>query len=318
MAKVLGLEEMPKEEFARRQFKTPEEAVAVIDMLQTYNLIDGAVSSLIHAKPDELTFLDETARRKLRSVAGQWAASFDLRLQIKGVQLGLFADGPEFIEQAFALLQDDYQYLPDPDDIRYDLEQISFILWKDHIDRLNPQQRAILRTCLRNNVFLPVREDIDEEVTAPVMPLTGRAAKVMPVAEQEACRLNHSYIGTEHILLALARQNDAVSAKVLANLGADLDTLRAEVNKFVRPGDEPVVQRTLPCTVASEHVIQVRRRGGSILRPRLHRHRAYPSGPHARAKRRRGSRSWPSLGVTSAASEDGNPEVRSTWNTGVR
>lgn len=71
---------------------------------------------------------------------------------------------------------------------------------------------------------------------AKARPLTDRARSVMSLADEEARRLNHAYVGTEHILLALARQEDAVSAKVLANLGADIDTLRTEVNKFVQLG----------------------------------------------------------------------------------
>ena len=86
--------------------------------------------------------------------------------------------------------------------------------------------------------------------------LTDRAKKVMPVAEQEARRLNHSYVGTEHILLALARQESAVSARVFSALGVDIDTLSAEVNKFVKPGPEPVTQRTLPRTPRAERVMK--------------------------------------------------------------
>ncbi len=96
------------------------------------------------------------------------------------------------------------------------------------------------------------------DASAP-LPLTERAEKVMPVAEQEARRLNHAYVGTEHILLALARQDAAVSAKALKNLGADIDTLRAEVNKFVQPGSEPVTQRTLPQTQRAKRVMKCAR-----------------------------------------------------------
>lgn len=77
---------------------------------------------------------------------------------------------------------------------------------------------------------------VSETEEPPALPLTARAEKVMPLAEQEARRLNHAYVGAEHILLALARQEEAVSTKVMVNLGADLDTLRTEVNKFVQPG----------------------------------------------------------------------------------
>lgn len=91
---------------------------------------------------------------------------------------------------------------------------------------------------------------------AKARPLTDRARSVMALADEEARRFNHDYVGTEHILLALARQENAVSAKVLANLGADLDTLRAEVNKLVRPGAEPVTRSTLPRMPRAERAMQ--------------------------------------------------------------
>ncbi len=91
---------------------------------------------------------------------------------------------------------------------------------------------------------------------AKARPLTDRARSVMSLADEEARRLNHDYVGTEHILLALARQEDAVSAKVLANLGADLDTLRSEVNKFVQPGTEPVTRSTRPRMPRAERAMQ--------------------------------------------------------------
>ncbi|MDY0356554.1 MAG: Clp protease N-terminal domain-containing protein [Sedimentisphaerales bacterium] len=97
---------------------------------------------------------------------------------------------------------------------------------------------------------------VSETEEPPALPLTARAEKVMPLAEQEARRLNHAYVGTEHILLALARQEDAVSTKVMVNLGADLDTLRTEVNKFVQPGPAPVTRRTLPRMPRAERVVQ--------------------------------------------------------------
>ncbi|HEO71798.1 MAG TPA: hypothetical protein ENN80_11100, partial [Candidatus Hydrogenedentes bacterium] len=100
---------------------------------------------------------------------------------------------------------------------------------------------------------------------AKARPLTDLARNVRSMADEEARRLNHEYVGTEHILLALARQEDAVSAKVLANLGADLDTLRAEVNKFVQPGPAPVTRSTLPRMPRAEWVVQYAREEAKAL-----------------------------------------------------
>ena len=52
---------------------------------------------------------------------------------------------------------------------------------------------------------------------------TERARRVLTLAQEEAQRFNHNYIGTEHLLLGLVREGDGVAAKVLANLGVELD-----------------------------------------------------------------------------------------------
>ncbi len=100
---------------------------------------------------------------------------------------------------------------------------------------------------------------------AKARPLTDRARSVMSLADEEARRLNHAYVGTEHILLALARQEEAVSAKVLANLGADIDTLRAAVNKFVQPSPAPVTRSTLPRMPRAEWAVQYAREEAKAL-----------------------------------------------------
>ena len=64
--------------------------------------------------------------------------------------------------------------------------------------------------------------------------LTDRARKVMALANQEAQRFNHEYIGTEHILLGLVKEGSGVGANVLKNLGIDLRKVRLEVEKTKR------------------------------------------------------------------------------------
>lgn len=100
---------------------------------------------------------------------------------------------------------------------------------------------------------------------AQARPLTDRARAVMVLAEQEARALNHAYVGTEHILLALARQEDAVSAKVLQNLGVRIATLRAEVDTFVQPGSEPAGRRPLAQTARARRVLEYAREQAKAL-----------------------------------------------------
>ena len=58
---------------------------------------------------------------------------------------------------------------------------------------------------------------------------TERARRVLTLAQEEAQRFNHNYIGTEHLLLGLVREHDGVAAQVLAGRGADQDAVRREV-----------------------------------------------------------------------------------------
>ena len=66
-----------------------------------------------------------------------------------------------------------------------------------------------------------------------------RARRVLSVAQEEAQRLSHSYIGTEHILLGLVREEEGVAAKVLVNLGANLGKVRSAVEFIVGRGEQP-------------------------------------------------------------------------------
>ena len=66
---------------------------------------------------------------------------------------------------------------------------------------------------------------------------TERARRVLTLAQEEAQRFNHSYIGTEHLLLGLVREGDGVAAKVLANLGVELNKVRSAVEFIIGRGD---------------------------------------------------------------------------------
>ena len=61
------------------------------------------------------------------------------------------------------------------------------------------------------------------------IPFTPRAKRVLEMAIEEARDLGHSYIGTEHILLALLEEEDGVATRVLENLGVDLSKVRSEI-----------------------------------------------------------------------------------------
>ena len=86
--------------------------------------------------------------------------------------------------------------------------------------------------------------------------LTDRARKVMALANQEAQRFNHEYIGTEHILLGLVKEGSGVGANVLKNLDIDLRKVRLEVEKLVKSGPEMVTMGKLPQTPRAKKVLE--------------------------------------------------------------
>src|SRR5262245_48097895 len=116
----------------------------------------------------------------------------------------------------------------------------------------------------RNNLPSAVcdgrRTDATGRVGEPSMyeRFTDRARKVMQLANQEAQRFNHEYIGTEHILLGLVKEGSGVAANVLKNLDIDLRKIRLEVEKIVQtgPGGEQVVMGKLPHTPRAKKVIE--------------------------------------------------------------
>ncbi|MDF2440957.1 MAG: ATP-dependent Clp protease ATP-binding subunit ClpC, partial [Abditibacteriota bacterium] len=86
-----------------------------------------------------------------------------------------------------------------------------------------------------------VRQEIEAEVepgsdpTPPEPKLTPKAKRVLELAADEARRMRHNYIGTEHLLLALLREKDGLAAKVLRKLGLDLDRARTRVLEYLGP-----------------------------------------------------------------------------------
>jgi len=71
------------------------------------------------------------------------------------------------------------------------------------------------------------------------LPMTPRAKKVLALAKAEAQALNHGYVGTEHILLGLLREEEGVAARVLKNLNVDIERARLEVLKELDPNFDP-------------------------------------------------------------------------------
>lgn len=85
---------------------------------------------------------------------------------------------------------------------------------------------------------------------------TDRSRKVMQLANQEAQRFNHEYIGTEHILLGLIKEGSGVGANMLKDAGLDLRTVRLEIEKIVESGPDMVTMGKLPQTPRAKNVVE--------------------------------------------------------------
>ncbi|MGI8508194.1 MAG: Clp protease N-terminal domain-containing protein [Gemmatimonadaceae bacterium] len=90
---------------------------------------------------------------------------------------------------------------------------------------------------LREMVVSTVKAGRAEDVTGPDLPYTSPAKKVLEFAMKEARDLNHSYVGTEHLLLGLLAENKGIAAQVLKARGVTLATARAEIVRVL--GETP-------------------------------------------------------------------------------
>ena len=82
----------------------------------------------------------------------------------------------------------------------------------------------------------------DEEIVTGQIPFTPRAKKVLELALREALSLGHSYIGTEHVLLGVVRENQGVAARILLDFDADAETIRNEIMRVLSgPGGPGLV-----------------------------------------------------------------------------
>lgn len=85
---------------------------------------------------------------------------------------------------------------------------------------------------------------------------TDRSKRVMQLANQEAQRFNHEYIGTEHILLGIVKEGRGVAAQVLDGLDVNLRKIRLEVEKLIQSGPTMVMMGKLPLTPRAKKVLE--------------------------------------------------------------
>jgi hypothetical protein len=85
---------------------------------------------------------------------------------------------------------------------------------------------------------------------------TDRVRKVLQMAREEAARLQHEYVGTEHILLGLLREGQGVAAAALTKLKVDLADVTARVNETVKEGKNPAKSQELPYTSRAKKILE--------------------------------------------------------------
>ena len=88
---------------------------------------------------------------------------------------------------------------------------------------------------------------------------TDRARRVVVLAQEEARRLDHNYIGTEHILLGLIREGEGVAAKALESLGISLEAVRQQVEEIIGQGQEAPPGH-IPFTPRAKKVLELSKR----------------------------------------------------------
>src|SRR5688500_19474021 len=96
------------------------------------------------------------------------------------------------------------------------------------------QKRGLDLETVRMEVEKQVGTGPDQKMIGNI-PYTPRVKKVLALAAKEAKALNHTYVGTEHILLGLLREGDGVAARVLKNLDVDIEQTRQEILKELDP-----------------------------------------------------------------------------------
>lgn len=86
---------------------------------------------------------------------------------------------------------------------------------------------------------------------------TDRARRVVELAQEEARRLDHNYVGTEHVLLGILRQQASVGSKALGELGVTGDLVRQEVEAMIGRGDPACVRLPIPFTPRAKKALDL-------------------------------------------------------------
>src|SRR3989442_6624211 len=111
-----------------------------------------------------------------------------------------------------------------------------------------------------------------------------RAKRVLALAQDEAIRFNHNYIGTEHLLLGLVREGEGVAARVLDSLGVELSKVRKAVEFIVGRGEAATSPSEITLSPRTKKVIELAIDETRKLWAQPRRHRAPAARSRARGR----------------------------------
>jgi ATP-dependent Clp protease ATP-binding subunit ClpA len=102
------------------------------------------------------------------------------------------------------------------------------------------------------------QQELRRSMTMNGYNFTERVRKVLSLSREEAARLHHEYVGTEHVLLGVLREGEGVAATVLQNVGIDMDALSARLDETVKRGNSAnVTGPDLPYTSRAKKVLEL-------------------------------------------------------------
>ena len=125
-------------------------------------------------------------------------------------------------------------------------ELLGILAYDDCIGSVVLEKMGVERGLAADRIRATVKPGRPNQITGPDLPYTSRAKKVLELAMSEARDLEHSFVGTEHLLLGLLREEKGIAAQVLNSFGVTLEDARDEVLSVLDEEKPPRRRRTPP------------------------------------------------------------------------
>jgi predicted RNA-binding protein with RPS1 domain/MoxR-like ATPase len=215
----------------------------LIDWADRHGRIEDLIQAALRYKPGDLALMRQAVTLGISSAED--LARSKRESAAKAIHAGYLHEAHSLLEQAHALLYSSPERSPLEEAAC--LRELAHVL--DLLGNVLEARTQLERAVALLSAELGSRDERTRELEAALAQLrakpasdwfdkfTERARKVWQLAQEEARRFNHNYIGTEHILLGLVREGDGVAARVLNNLGIELQKVRTAVEFIIGRGD---------------------------------------------------------------------------------